>query len=310
MSFTVIASGLKKRGGAASCEIRLQAVGDRVTYVHFNCSPDASSPDGEFNYWAAMSDISEMKRLEKERQDLNRRLRRYTRKLRDANRELEAFNDSVAHDLRAPLRSIGGFAEILAEEARDSLDEKSRGHLGRIIKSAEHMGRILDGLQDLSRLARSELQWTNIDLAGLAREIVRQLRERDPEHRPDFLIPANLSVKGDPRMLRIVLDNLFSNAWKFTRHTEHTRIELGEKEGVGEHVIFVRDNGAGFNPQYADKLFQPFQRLHSDKEFTGVGVGLAIVERIIKRHGGEIWAEGQKGMGATIYFALPEEPEE
>jgi signal transduction histidine kinase len=296
-------------GESSSCEVRIRVPGDERRYVKLNCLPEPASIKDTGNIWITLTDIGEMKRLQWEQRKLHRALQKHSRQLEGANRELEAFADSVSHDLRAPIRSIGGFTEALIEEAWHSLSGRARDYVTRIQKSGEHMGRIVDGLLALSRISRAELRGNPVDLAAQARDVIRELKERDPRRKIAFVIPDSLPVSGDGRMLRIALDNLFANAWKFTRNRESARIELAEVQLNGDRVIFIRDNGAGFDSRLTDRLFKPFQRLHADKEFEGIGVGLAIVQRIVERHGGRIWVEGEKGKGVTVYFSLPEDIE-
>ena len=224
-----------------------------------------------------------------------------------ANRELEAFSYSVAHDLRAPLRSIDGFSQALLEDCADRLDEQGKVYLGYVRESAQQMARLIDDLLSLSRVTRAELQRSRIDLAAVARTVVAHLQRDQADRTVELVIPGELAVLGDARLLQIVLENLLGNAWKFTRNCAIARVEFGQTPQARRPVYFVRDNGAGFDMAYADKLFAVFQRLHRVSEFEGTGIGLAIVQRIIHRHGGRVWAEGQVGRGATFYFTLQEE---
>ncbi len=223
-----------------------------------------------------------------------------------ANRELEAFSYSVAHDLRAPLRSIDGFSQALLEDCADSLPAEGKQYLGHVRSSAQHMAQLIDDLLSLSRVGRTELHRARVDLAAIARSVVTRLRRDAREHAVELVIPDALAVRGDAGLLEHALDNLLGNAWKFTRKTARARIELGAIAKPGPTVYFVRDNGAGFDMAYAGKLFAVFQRLHTVQEFEGTGIGLANVERIIQRHGGRIWAEGEVGRGATFFFTLEE----
>jgi PAS domain S-box-containing protein len=221
-----------------------------------------------------------------------------------AIQELEAFSYSVAHDLRAPLRAIDGFSQALEEDCGDTLDAENRGHLARVRSSAQHMARLIDGLLGLSRLSRGELAREKVDLTQLAREAVARLRQTAPDRPVDVVIADGLEAVGDARLLSAALDNLIGNAWKFTGKSPNPRIEFGRQTGERGTVFFVRDNGAGFDQAYAQKLFGAFQRLHSATEFEGSGIGLATVHRIVRRHGGRIWAQGEVGRGATFYFTL------
>lgn len=229
-----------------------------------------------------------------------------TAELMRANKELEAFSYSVSHDLRSPLRAIDGFAHALLEDYSKVLDDTGKDYLNRVRAASQRMGRLIDDLLELSRVGRSEFQRAAVRLDLMAREIVAKLEEADPGHKVEVSIAPDMRAQGDRRLLRIVLDNLLGNAWKYTRKTESARIEFGLKEDGAEKVFFVRDNGAGFDMQYADKLFGAFQRLHKPEEFQGSGIGLATVERIVHRHGGRVWAESEPGKGAVFCFTLPE----
>jgi hypothetical protein len=222
------------------------------------------------------------------------------------NKELEAFSYSVAHDLRSPLITIDGFAQVLTENITEILDESNRKHLERISTAVRRAHRLINDLLELSKIVRAPFQITTVDLSRLAREILATLAESAPSRVADVTIANGVVVQGDPGLLRIALDNLLANAWKFSGRQERARIEFGSGvDRTGRTVFFVRDNGAGFDPRYAAKLFSPFQRLHSQTQFPGTGIGLATVQRIIHRHGGEIWAESAVDCGAAFYFTLP-----
>ena len=219
--------------------------------------------------------------------------------------ELEAFNYSVSHDLRAPLRPLDGFSQALLEDYGDKLDGKAKDYLNRIRAAANRMSQLIDDLLQLSRMGRAEMAVRPTDLVALANAVVEELRRTEGGDRVEYRCIPEATVVADGRLLRIVLENLLRNAWKFSHKKPNPRVELGCTECDGQKVFFVRDNGAGFNSTYVNKLFQPFQRLHSNTEFEGTGIGLAIVQRIIKRHGGAAWAEGVPDEGATLYFTLP-----
>jgi len=223
-----------------------------------------------------------------------------------ANRELEAFSYSVSHDLRAPLRTITSFSAALEEDAGGTLDPQCRDHLQRIVKATYRMGDLIEGLLALSRISKSGIRKVRVDLSALACELVDELRARHPERRVEVAIASGLEANADPRLARALLDNLLGNAWKFTSQRAQARIDVGttSEHPNDERIFFVRDNGAGFDMSFAQKLFIPFQRLHGT-EFPGTGIGLATVQRIIERHSGRIWAESAVGQGATIYFTLP-----
>ena len=239
-----------------------------------------------------------------ERKQAERELARRAAELANSNAELEQFAYSVAHDLRAPLRGISSFSQILLEDYADGLDEEGRDYLRRVVMAGQRMGRLVDGLLDLSRVTRAEMRYEKVALSELAKDFAGELEQSDPERRVEFVIEKDLAAEGDRRLLRLVLENLLSNAWKFTREQARARIEFGVAEHEGVPAHFVRDNGVGFDMAYADKLFGVFQRLHGAEEFEGTGIGLAMVARIVERHGGRVWAEGEVGGGATIYFAL------
>jgi signal transduction histidine kinase len=221
-----------------------------------------------------------------------------------ANRELESFSYSVAHDLRTPLRAMGGFSEVLLEDHAQRLDDEAKGHLQRIVDAADTMGKLIDALLGLARLTRKELRREPVDLSALARAVVRPMQDASPKRVVEVVIAPDLRVEGDPQLLRALLDNLLGNAWKFTEKRSSARIELGREEKDGAPAYFVRDNGAGFDMAHAARLFAAFQRLHGAEEYAGTGIGLATVQRIVERHGGSVWAEGAVGEGATFFFTL------
>ncbi|OPY67582.1 MAG: Phytochrome-like protein cph1 [Syntrophorhabdaceae bacterium PtaU1.Bin034] len=221
-----------------------------------------------------------------------------------AYRELEAFSYSVSHDLRAPLRSVSGFSQVLLEDYFDKLDEEGKDSLRRIVAAAEKMGCLIDDLLNLSRLSRAAMNRERVNLSPLAKRISDRLRASSPGRAVKFIFPDELYVFGDERLLTVMLENLLDNAWKFTQKSEKAVIEFGLKRSANEKIFFVRDNGSGFDMAYIDKLFKPFQRLHRVEEFPGTGIGLATVKRIVGRHGGRVWIEGETGRGAVVYFTL------
>jgi signal transduction histidine kinase len=229
---------------------------------------------------------------------------RQARAAETANKELESFSYSVSHDLRAPLRAIDGFSQTLVEDFSDSVPAKGQDYLRRIRAAAQRMAELIDDLLQLSRVSRGEFRRERVDVSNLATIVVAELRRAEPSRVVDVRIADTVAANADPRLIRIVLDNLIGNAWKFTAKTDAAAIELSVREDGGETVYCVRDNGAGFDMKYADRLFGAFQRLHTDKEFTGTGIGLATVQRIIHRHGGRIWAESEVSRGASFFFTL------
>lgn len=259
-------------------------------------------------------DVTARRRMEAEldlhRHHLEMLVRERTAALTALNKELEAFCYSVSHDLRAPLRHMEGFSRALLEDQTDRLDERGRQYLDYIRDSSAEMAHLIDALLDLSRVTRADLQRERVDVSRLAAEVVDELRATTPEHAVDVHIAPGLVADADPRLLRIVLANLLSNAWKFTRHTPQPRVVVEHVERHGWRPYCVRDNGAGFDPRYADRLFMPFQRLHAEAEFAGSGIGLATVQRIIHRHGGRLWAEGTPGAGAAFFFTVAAETDE
>jgi signal transduction histidine kinase len=240
------------------------------------------------------------------RDELEERVQHRTAELQAVNEELQSFAHSVSHDLRAPLRSIAGFTQALFEECLDRDDATTQDYAQRIQAATRRMGELIDGLLVLSRVTRAEINRGRVDLSRQAREVLDELRRRDPERRVQTRIAPDLVAYADRRMLRSLLDNLIGNAWKFTARRDPGIIEVGAVERDAERAFYVRDNGAGFDMRYADKLFGTFQRLHAAGEFDGTGVGLATVQRILQRHGGRAWAEGTVDRGATFYFTLPE----
>ncbi|MHB8519851.1 MAG: PAS domain S-box protein [Limisphaerales bacterium] len=270
------------------------------------------SADGAITHFIGiMQDVTERRRVQEDlrqlNEDLERRVRERTRELETANEELQAFSYSVSHDLRAPLRAIDGFSRSLVDDAADQLNEQQKSDLQRIRKATQRMGNLINDLLGLARVARSELRRETADLSRLAEEALTELRQANPGGEVEGVVAPGLCASADGRLLRIVLQNLLGNAWKFSRNQPQPRVEFGAVSQDGETVYFVRDNGAGFDMAYADKLFGAFQRMHSQEEFEGTGVGLATVQRIIHRHGGRIWAEAAVDCGATFYFTLAED---
>jgi light-regulated signal transduction histidine kinase (bacteriophytochrome) len=243
--------------------------------------------------------------LRRVNEELERRVKERTAQLEALNKELEAFSYSVSHDLRAPLRSIRGFSEVLLDRYASKLDARGQEFLRRVSQSSQHMDRLIEDLLKLSRVSRAELKWSKVSLSQMTASIIAELRKTEPKRQVQVTIEPELRVEADERLLRVAMDNLLQNAWKFTGKTNHPKIEVG-KISDPEPAFFVRDNGAGFDMAYASRLFGVFQRLHTTSEFPGTGVGLATVKRIISRHAGTVWAESKPDQGTTFYFTLPQ----
>ncbi|MGQ3686003.1 MAG: ATP-binding protein [Candidatus Loosdrechtia sp.] len=250
------------------------------------------------------AEITERKRIEDELRKQRDHLEYLTTQLTTANRELESFCYSVSHDLRSPLRSMDGFSKALLEDYPDKLDTQGKNYLHRICAASHHMGQLIDDLLALSRTTRATINYKTVNLSALVKTIVADLMKKEPNRKIRFVATDGLTAHGDPQLLTIALDNLINNAWKFTKNCSIANIEFGASQQDGKTVFFVRDNGVGFDMAYANKLFGAFQRLHSAAEFEGTGIGLATVQRIILRHGGNVWAEGFVNKGATFYFTL------
>lgn len=282
---------------------------DGSTYdveVTVQCKPERTKSMISF-----IRDITARKQAEKTIRHFNhtleQRVLERTTQLEAANQEMEAFSYSVSHDLRAPLRGIDGFSQALVEDYQDRLDETGRNYISRIRAGTHRMGQLIDDLLKLSRVCRSEPIRVQTDLSDLCRKVVDELAQSAPERRIEVSIQPGLSAWVDRNLLQVSLENLLRNAWKFTSKSENPRIEVGETTSPsGEPAFFIRDNGAGFDMEHRGKLFNAFQRLHSTNEFEGTGIGLAIVKRIIHRHGGRIWAEAEPGKGAAFFFTLPD----
>ncbi len=284
----------------------------KAIWVSITVSPLWKKGEAPGRNIAVVQDITEKKHAEEEIRKLNmeleQRVTERTTQLEAMNREMEAFSYSVSHDLRTPLRSIDGFSRALLEDYRDTLDETGKSYLERLLRATRTMSILIDAMLNLSRLTRTAMRSERVDLTEVARRITQSLRQSDPARSVDVVIQEGIVVWGDLPLLRVVMENLLANAWKFTGKNPQARIEFGITNGDGENCYYLKDNGVGFDMAYADKLFGAFQRLHRQDEFPGTGIGLATVQRIINRHGGRIWAESRTGEGAAFFFVLPTPP--
>jgi PAS domain S-box-containing protein len=298
----------KQCGESGRCIIETQLIAKNGEHLDMEIVFSPVALD-EIQYFIAVArDNSERKRSEEQIHQLNatleQRVTARTEELQETNSALEAFTYSVSHDLRAPLRSINGFSQILMEDYSASLDDEGKKFLQRIKNASVQMAQLIDGLLEISRAGRSGLHPVHVDLSALAQEIASEILETQPDRSVRWEIDPGLQVTADAVLMRTVLNNLLQNAWKFTARNPDAIIRLGQTSGQNQVVYYVQDNGVGFEMEFADRLFRPFQRLHSGSQFEGTGVGLAIVARIIHRHGGKIWAEAAQGKGASFYFTL------
>ena len=301
---------LTRKGGERSSNQNVTKSGKLITCEWYN-TPLVTSDGEVIGVASLVDDISErveaQQQLKKNQVHLEELVEARTRELKEVNRELEAFSYSISHDLRAPLRSIDGFSRILLEDYKDVLDDTGRDYLQRVCHGSQHMADLIDDLLKLSRVNRTDLEIQDVNLSSLVEQSLDQLRDYEPDRKVDTVIEPGVQVQGDRKLLAIAVDNLVGNAWKYSSKTAESRIEFDVLQRDGEQVYMIRDNGVGFNMRYADRLFGAFQRLHTDKEFEGNGIGLATVARIIRRHGGRIWAEAEPGQGARFYFTLGQE---
>jgi PAS domain S-box-containing protein len=301
---------LEKRGGERSTNENITKDGRTILCEWYNTP--LVNPDGTVIGVASLVDditgrTQAEQELEKHRHHLEAMVAERTAALEEANKELESFSYSVSHDLRTPLRSIDGFSHALLEDYAEQLDDAGKNYLQRVRSSAQRMGRLIDDMLSLSRVMRYELNRKDINLSAMAQSATSKLQDYEPQREVDVDIAAGIHGWGDAHLIDIALDNLLGNAWKYTGKTDKAHIEFGLTKKNGKMIYLVRDNGVGFDMKYVDKLFGSFQRLHKTDDFEGTGIGLATVERIIRRHDGEIWAEAEVGHGATFYFTLGEE---
>lgn len=286
-------------GSITDYPLTIRHVDGRLTDVLYNASVYKGEHGNVLGVFAAARDVTAQKKAAEE-------IRQRTTELQAANRELEAFSYSVSHDLRAPLRSIDGFSQVVMEDYGDRLDDQGKEYLNRVRAATQRMGHLIDDMLALSRVTRSDMQRELVDLGKMANEIFSELQKSEPERKVEWRIGNELLAWGDMRLLRMVLFNLLGNAWKYTVHQAQPRIEFDvQRHADGPMEFFIKDNGAGFDMAYAEKLFGAFQRLHTAAEFPGTGVGLAIVQRVIHRHGGQVRGIGVPNQGATFYFTLP-----
>ncbi|MFC4159279.1 sensor histidine kinase [Chitinimonas lacunae] len=294
--------------GATQCELRLRRADGRLVWLEVR-QRSLFSEYGEYlGTSGILNDISERKRAEAELAEhqahLEDLIESRTEALANANRDLEAFSYSVSHDLRAPLRRINGFSHLLEEDYANQFDETARMYLSRIRSGIASMDELIEALLSLGRITRAHLDRAEVDLSVIVRTIIEEFQHAEPERDAVFRISPTTPVYADPALMRVVLQNLLGNAWKYSAKKPQTRIEFGTALCQGRHAHYVRDNGAGFDMAYAAQLFGVFQRLHQHSDFEGTGIGLATVQRVIHRHGGEIWAEAVPGEGATFFFTL------
>ncbi|AOV18425.1 hypothetical protein BJI67_04585 [Acidihalobacter aeolianus] len=294
---------VERQGAVRGREVRLKTLKGRVFHAAISAAM-RRAPDGQTIFDGTVEDISERKESEEHIAQLNATLSQRAAELEAINRELEAFSYSVSHDLRAPLRAIDGFSRILLDDYGERLDEKGQDRLKRIRAASQRMAQLIDDLLKLSRVTRTELQHETVDLTALAEEVVGELCRSEPEREVSCTLAPGMNAEGDSRLLRVLLENLLGNAWKYTGKSPAASVEMGMSEEHGVRTYFIRDNGAGFDMAYADKLFGAFQRLHDARDFPGTGIGLATVQRIVHKHGGRVWAESEVDRGATFYFTL------
>jgi PAS domain S-box-containing protein len=305
-----LARRLRAEGSFTDARLRVRAKDGRTVDGVF--SGELIRFRGGAYFLTVMADDTERRSAEEALLELNahleQRIAARTRQLEAANRELRSFVDCMAHDLRGPLRTIGSFGQILEAEHHEQLDDEGRDAVRRIVRANGRMERLIEALLDLSGLVHNPLRVETLDLSVIAGEVLADLQAADPDRRVEVTIPDGMHARLDPKLALILLESLLGNAWKFSSRRDLAHIGMGSSESGPERVFWVRDDGAGFDQRYVGRLFKPFERLHADAEFAGAGTGLATVQRIVERHGGRTWAEGETGEGASFYFALPTPP--
>lgn len=285
--------------GRERAKQRSQGVNDAPERLLADCNSQLARARDELK-----AERAARSKAEKEQLRLNEELARQKASLDNVSRELESLSYSISHDLRAPLRHLIGFSSALVEDYGEGLESTAKSYLDCVVRAGRKMENLVDALLGLSRIGRQDMTLLNLDLSQMAKGFEACLREGDPARKVTFKIPEHLPAHGDAVLLRTAFEHLIDNAWKFSGKKESAVIEIGSKEEGGERVYYVRDNGAGFDMRFAERLFSPFQRMHREEEFPGVGIGLATAQRIINRHGGRIWAEAEPECGATFYFTL------
>ncbi len=291
-------------------ELSIRWPDDQIRHMIVNTAPIKNKENEIVGAVGLFQDITDRKMIEEKIKHLNSFLMRQTAELSSVNEELEAFSYSVSHDLRSPLRSIDGFSQAILEDYEHQLDDEGKDYLHRIRNATQRMGELIDGLLKLSRITRHKIEYSNVNISKMAESIISSLKKRNPNRKVIIKIQNDLTLEGDKHLLQIALENLINNAWKFTQAEKTAVIEIGKTKKNGEPVFYIKDNGTGFNMDYVDKLFVPFQRLHSNDTYEGTGIGLGIVKRVFNRHGGKIWAESTEGKGSTFYFTLNKNMEE
>jgi len=303
LAATLVSSAFRQ--SVAQPIMRLAETAKRVSQDKDYTTQVTPVSEGNDEVAVLVDSFNEMLReLHKSHDELEQRVSERTRELLSANRELEAFSYSVSHDLRGPLDAVNGFSYLLLSQYAERLDDQTRELIDNIRSSGQRMSELIEALLNLSRVSSSAMRPDTVDLSEIARSTMQELSRSAPERKVEFIAPAKTEVYGDAQLLRVLMENLLRNAWKYTSRHDSARIEFGSLLEDGETTYFVKDDGSGFDPHAADRLFQPFQRLHSRSEFPGNGVGLATVRRIVHRHGGEIWAQGAVEKGATFYFKI------